>query len=234
VSSIIWTPRAVASSAAPYNLDAWRAVEAQHIAATTKLVDSTPEQAILEEILDETKPPRPRESASTDYLLWTPFRYRAPKGGSRFRAEADPGVFYAADETRAACAELGYWRWRFLKETEAFDSFGPVAHTVFQVRVRGTGVDLRRKPFSRDATLWTSPTDYAATQAFARVSREANLAVIRYQSVRDPKHGGCVAVLRPDAFSPRKPVTRQTWFLTVNRTASIWRRDTESFDFRWA
>jgi hypothetical protein len=189
---------------------------------------------VLEQVLDESKAPRPKEAAKLDYLLWTPFRYRAPKGGSRFRAEADTGVFYAADETRTACAELGYWRWRFLMDTEAFDSFGPVAHTVFQVRVHRAGVDLRKKPFLRDARKWTSPSDYSATQAFGAVARKAGAALIRYESVRDPQHGGCVAVLRPDAFSPHKPLTAQTWFLTVNRRASIWRRDRDGFDFRWA
>lgn len=234
MSSTTWTPRAVASSAAPYRLKVWRAVEAQHVASTTKLVDSTAEHNVLEEILDGTKPPRPAAAASLDYLLWTPFRYRAPRGGSRFRAEADSGVFYAADETRTACAELGYWRWRFLMDTEAFDSFGPVAHTVFQAGLRGKGVDLREKPFVRDAKKWTSPSDYGPTQAFAGIARQAGLAMIRYESVRDPRRGGCVAVLRPDAFSPAKPLTQQTWFLRVNRRASIWRRDGESFDFRWA
>ncbi len=209
-------------------------MEAQHRYATTKLVDTAAEQRVLEEILDASKAPKPAESAGLDYLLWTPFRYRAPKGGSRFRSEADPGVFYAADATRTACAELGYWRWRFLMDTEAFESFGPVAHTVFQAGVRGPGVDLRQKPLARDRKKWTSPDDYGATQALAGVARKAGSALIRYESVRDPEHGGCVAVLRMDAFSPARPLTRQTWFLTVNRRNSIWRRDADSFDFRWA
>ena len=34
MSSRTWTPRAVASEAAPLRLDLWRAVEAQHVVAT--------------------------------------------------------------------------------------------------------------------------------------------------------------------------------------------------------
>ncbi len=232
MSSSTWTPRAVASSARPFRLEAWRAVEAQHVAATLKLVDGAAEQKALEEILEETKPAAP-DTAGLGYLLATPFRYRPPKGGSRFRGEADPGVFYAGEERRTACAELGYWRWRFLMDTEGFDAFGPVAHTLFQVRVRGKGVDLRAKPFVRDAAKWTAPADYGPTQAFGRTAREAELAMIRYQSVRDPARGGCVAVLAPGAFSPREPLTSQTWFLTVTRSMSTWQRDRESFEFGW-
>lgn len=234
MSSSTWTPRAVASRAAPQRLEAWRAVEWQHIAATTKLVDSRAEQAVLEELLDETKPPPPPETAKLDYLLATPFRYPAPPGGSRFRAVTDPGVFYAADEPRTACAESGYWRWRFLTDSEGLQGFGPVAHTVFQVRVRGSGVDLRRKPFSAEGKKWTSPTDYSATQAFGKAARRAGIALIRYESVRDPQRGGCVAVLAPVAFSPGRPLTSQKWLLTVTRAASIWQRDGETFEFRWA
>ena len=233
MSSITWTPRAVASSAALRTLEVWRAVEWQHIASTIRLVDTQAEQELLEDILEETKPRAPARIASMDYLLATPFRYRPPPGGSRFRAEADPGVFYAAEETRTACAELGYWRWRFIMDSAGLESFGPVPHTVFQARVQGTTVDLRRKPFNRDARKWTSPSDYSATQAFASVARSANVAVIRYESVRDPKRAGCAAVLDWHAFSPNRHLTSQKWLLTVTRSASIWQRDGESFDFRW-
>ena len=60
------------------------------------------------------KPPVPAGARTLHYLLFTPFRYPPPPGGSRFRGPNDPGVFYGADEVRTACAELGYWRWRHL------------------------------------------------------------------------------------------------------------------------
>jgi len=88
----------------------WRAVEAQHRIATMKLVDnSLADQAILEKILEESKPPVPAEARGKHWLIFTPFRYTPPPPGSRFRAPHDPGVFYAAFERRTACAEIGYW-----------------------------------------------------------------------------------------------------------------------------
>lgn len=233
MSSSIWTPRAVASRAARCALDLWRAVEAQHIASTRRLVNSNAEQEVLEDILEQSKPRLPATTAGLDYLLATPFRYPPGIRGSRFRAATDPGVFYAADERRTACAELGYWRWRFLTDSSGLKSLGPAPHTLFQVRAAALAVDLRRKPFSRDAAKWRDRNDYGATQAFAAVARKALVHLIRYESVRDPQRGGCAALLEPGVFAEPQPLTRQTWFLTVTQTASAWQRDAEKFEFVW-
>ena len=77
------------------------------------LVDTLAEQHLLEDLLERAKPPLPDETAGLHYLLATPFRYPPTDRGSRFRRPSDPGVFYGADAVRTACAELGYWRWRF-------------------------------------------------------------------------------------------------------------------------
>ena len=233
MSSSTWTPRAVASEAKAVELVLWRAVEAQHIASTRRLVDSNAEQELLEAILDETKPSMTEGSGKLHYLLATPFRYPTTRGGSRFRSAADPGVFYAAEERRTACAEVGYWRWRFLTDSAGLDSLGPSAQTLFQVKAKGRAVDLRRKPFVRDQAKWRHPSDYGATQAFARAAREAPVALIRYESVRDPGHAGCAALLDPSAFAARRPVAEQTWYLTVTKNASSWRRDAEALEFGW-
>ena len=234
MSSTTWTPRAVASDSAQCRIELWRAVEAQHVASTMRLVDSLAEQAALEAILEDTKPGGPADTARLHYLLATPFRYPAPARGSRFRAPTDPGVFYGAEERRTACAELGYWRWRFVQDSAGLDELGPVAHTLFRVKVQARAVDLRKRPFARDAAAWTDPADYGATQAFAAAAREAGTDLIRYRSVRDPQAGGCGALLSPGAFAaPRRPAGEQTWFLTVSRALSAWRREAESFEFRW-
>lgn len=235
MSSITWTPRAVASKAADCRMELWRAVEAQHVAATRRLVDSNAEQEALEDILENTKPKVPKEAGNLHYLLATPFRYPPYGRGSRFRGPTDPGVFYGADAQRTACAELGYWRWRFLTDSSGLDEIGPMPQTLFLVSIQARGVDLREKPFSRDVEQWTHPSDYGATQAFAAIARSADIQLIRYQSVRDPIAGGCGAVLTVAAFtSTRRPAREQTWFLTVSRAAAAWRRDHESFEFSWA
>lgn len=225
MSSNTWTPAALASEARRWRGRLWRAVEAQHRAATIRLVDTLDEQAQLERLLDASKPPVPAPAASLHFLLATPFRYppRHP-GGSRFRSPLDPGVFYGASEIRTACAELGYWRWRFLTDSPALPALAPVPHTLFCCRIDGTAIDLRAAPLVRDAALWTSPDDYRHCQHLGVQARAAGIAAIRYRSVRDPRGGACAAVLTPAAFAS-PPEAEQSWHLVVTRSRVTWQRD---------
>jgi hypothetical protein len=233
VSSTIWTPTAVASEARKAKFDLWRAVEAQHKVSTLSLVDSLDEQALLERLLETSKPPLPRGVEGMHWLLFTPFRYPPPPKGSRFRGTLDPGVFYGADEIHTACAELGFWRWRFLMESPALAAIESHQHTVFRVTVATLTIDLRKPPFDRNQGNWTDPSHYEATQALAKISREVGVGAIRYQSVRDRERGGCGAVLRPDAFAENKPQETQTWWLSVTRARVIWQRDNVLEDMSW-
>ena len=224
MSSYTWTPRAVVSESASLRLDVWRAVEAQHVVSTMALVDTLDEQHVLERILEEGKPLVPEGASHLHYLLFTPFRYSPPPGGSRFRGPNDPGVFYGADEVRTACAELGYWRWRHLLEVPALNSMPAKPQTVFRVKLSAEGVDLRNPPFLRDREIWTQSADYRGCQHLGVVARDAGIAAIRYESVRDPLRGGCCAVLSWHAFARPSPVEQQTWLLLVLRERVVWQR----------
>jgi hypothetical protein len=232
-----WTTPAVASKARPAALDLWRAVEAQHVASTMSLVDSVAEQGVLERLIESSKPPVPREVARLDlhWLLFTPFRYAPPPGGSRFRGPNDPGVFYGAEQPRTACAEVGYWRWRHLRDTPGIAAMPPRLQTVFKVPVAGAAVDLRAPPFDRDRDDWAHHSDYGACHAIGRVAREAGVQWLRYESVRDSRRGGCGAVFDAAAFASRVPTEQQGWILSVTRTRVIWQRsdplDSGVFEF---
>ena len=236
MSSATWTPRAVGSEARAARLPLWRAVEAQHVAATRALVDSLLEQEILEGILEAAKPPSPAGARRLDYLLYTPFRYAPPSGGSRFRGAADPGVWYGAEAARSSCAELGYWRWRFVRDSHGLRRLDAVPHTLFQAVASGATIDLRVKPFTRDRAAWGDPENYGACQQLARSARTANVHIIRYASVRDPEHGGAAAVLGWHAFTGGVR-QRQTWFLTIDQRRASWvraggsRRERYEFSF---
>jgi hypothetical protein len=210
-------------------------VEAQHRVSTLRLVDTLAEQAQLESLLEASKPALPAGTVARHYLLLTPFRYPSMyPGGSRFRAATDPGVFYGADEPRTACAELGYWRWRFLMDSPALERLASLPHTLFLAAAAGLAVDLTQPPFARDAAQWTAPQDYAACQQLASLARGARIELIRYRSVRDPGSGMCAAVLLPAALAA-EPLLEQTWRLTVTRQRVQWQRDSvlheESFEF---
>ena len=190
------------------------------------LVDTVAEQAVLERLIEASKPPVPREVAQhrLHWLLFTPFRYPPPPGGSRFRGPNDPGVFYGAEQPRTACAEVGYWRWRHLRDSPAIAAMPPRPQTVFRVPVSGTAIDLRDRPFARDRERWTHRSDYSDCQAVGRVARDAGVQWVRYESVRDSRHGGCGAVLDAAAFASHAPVEQQGWLLTVTQTRVVWQR----------
>lgn len=223
------------SHAASLKLTLWRAVEAQHQVATMVLVDTLDEQALLESLLDASKPPLPEAMRSLHWLLFTPFRYPPLPSGSRFRGPAEPGVFYGADEKRTACAELGYWRWRFLSDSPALDALGPIAQTLFLTPVAGQGIDLRLPPFDARRADWMHQSNYAACQALARQARDAGLQLIRYASVRDPASGGCAALLSHTGFASDKPSANESWTLVVTRKHAIWRQtslfENQAFEF---
>jgi len=207
-------------------------VEFQHIAATMKLVDDRDEQDLLESLLESSKSAQRDDTAGLDYLLATPFRYDPKRGGSRFRAATDPGLFYGAESVRTAGAELGYWRWKFLKDAVDLDRIEPVAHAAFRAEVAIQAVNLQRPPIDEDAAIWQHPTDYAPTQQFAYAAREANVGGILYRSVRDPQPSWCLALLMSAGFAKPKPhAERQTWYLAMSPREATLRRDTESMQF---
>jgi hypothetical protein len=234
VSLTTWTPAELLSNSKNYTGKIWRMVEAQHLVSTSKIVDSLDEQELLEDILEESKPPVPAEAADLDYLLFSPFRYDTrPPSGSRFRAITDPGVFYAAELIKTAAAEVGYWRWKFLQDTSGLDRLQPCAFTAFRVPIQTQCIDLREPPFDANSTQWEHPSDYTATQSIGKTAREAAVGAIVYTSVRDPDHNVCIAVLTPIAFAAKKPDPAcQTWTLTISSAEAIWMRSDEAFSFK--
>lgn len=197
-----WTPTALASEQRRWAGSGWRAVEAQHQVASMRLARGRPEeQAVLEQILEEAKPPMPASTRGLHWLLATPFRYPPPPYGSRFRRPFDPGVFYAGEDRRTACAEAGYWRLRFWLDSEGLrDRRSAIALTLFQCHARTPrALDLTRPPLAEDESVWRHPSDYSGTQALADGARQADTGVIRYRSARCAD-GICLALLTPAVF----------------------------------
>jgi hypothetical protein len=183
-----------------------------------RLTDSLEEQALLEAVLEDSKPALPAPVRRLHYLLATPYRYR-PHLGSRFRAALEPGVWYGAEALRTALAEKSYWRLRFLLDSPGTPDLKPVPHTAFQATVRSRAtLDLMRTPFVRERTAWTHRLDYRNTQSFASLARTVHIELIRYESVRDPEHAACVAVLDPVAFGRGQPRGLETWFIAAARS----------------
>jgi len=218
VSFNTWTPHAVSSEAFSWQDKVWRIVETQYVASTMKLVDDFDEQETLEILLEQNKPQVSCLTEDLDYLLCTPFRYSPKRGGSRFRSEIDLGVFYGAQSIQTAGAELGFWRWKFLRDSLGLERLGPVAQTVFSCAPTCLAIDLRKEPFSRDKEVWQDPNQYLGSQNMARVARKAGIESILYQSVRDQRPAWCIAILEPSVFKGvEAQIDPHAWFLSVNQ-----------------
>jgi hypothetical protein len=215
MSSSTWTPAALSSEARPLAGVCWRLVEAQHHVSTLKLVDSLDEQRLLEDLIEDTKPPVPPECRHLHYLLATPFRYGTVyPHGSRFRrAGMAEGVFYAAEAPATAVAEMAFHRLLFFAESPDTPwPANPAEYTAFAAEyATGRAIDLTSGPFKAKAGWWSHPTDYSHCQALAEAARAATIDIIRSASVRDPARRANLALLTCRVFTRPEPTALQTW-----------------------
>ena len=218
MSSTTWIAEELLSNTGRRAGVCWRAVEAQHINSTMKLVDSSQEQDRLEHLLEDSKPPYPEECAGLHYLLFTPFRYRPHTRGSRFRRAGQiDGVFYASEHPHTVLAEKAYYSLLFYAESPGTPlPDNPVQHTVFSVRYKtNKALDLTAPPLKDDEKLWKDPADYTACQQLADEARTAHIHLITSVSVRCPNHGKNISLLSCAAFGSKEPQYIQTWHLAV-------------------
>lgn len=221
MSSNIWTRCAGKSELRRLAAEPWRAVEAQHVISTRKLVDSDEEQKLLEELIDGAKPALPagEEFEGLHFLLATPFRYPPLPHGSRFGSRAARALWYGSDSVAATLAEKAYYQLFLLEGTRA--ALEPITTplTLFRARVETrNGVDLTRPPFSAYAAQLASKTDYAASQALGEAMRADGVEALRYTSARDPGGGTNVALFTPRAFASKAPLRPgQTWYCVAGK-----------------
>jgi hypothetical protein len=185
-----------------------------------KVVDTVEEQGVLEDLLQKTKPSLPPECEHLHYLLSTPFRYGAVyPTGSRFRRPGlTEGVFYAAEEPHTAVAEIVFYRLLFYAESP--DTPWPpnaAEYTAFAAAYStNKGIDLSKGKLRRDTALWMDLTNYGPCQGLSDAARSANIGIIRYRSVRDPRQGFNLALLKCQVFTRSKPLREQTWHIRLS------------------
>jgi hypothetical protein len=219
MSPSIWTRCGGRSNARKLECEPWRIAESQRLISTRPLVDSDAEHALLERMIDDAKPPLPREPAfaKLHYLLYTPFRYPPLRHGSRFGRRHERSLWYGSEQLRTALAETAYYRLVFFSGSEASLAPHSMPFSAFQVRVKtDAAVDVSTPAFAKIVAQICSPTDYGVSQALGAELREAGIDVVRFPSARDPHHGANVGLFEPTAFARPTPLaTPETWYCTV-------------------
>ena len=191
-----------------------RVVESQEQVATLQLVDSLAEQALLEELLETSKPPLPRSAESLHYLLKTPFRYPPLRWGSRFGTRLQPSLFYAALRLETAMAEAAYYRFVLWSGMLSPPPSGRILseHSSFEARYQvERGIRLHAPPFNRFQQVLSHPSDYRPTQALGAVMREMGVEAFEYRSARCPQGGNNIALYLSHALAEKRPRNLLPW-----------------------
>jgi hypothetical protein len=191
-----------------------RIVESQEQVATSNLVDDLAEQALLEEMLERTKPVPRAGTERLHYLLAAPFRYPPLRHGSRFGSRFEPSLFCGSKRLATLLAEAAYYRFVFWTGVSVPPPSGRLLtqHAVLAVRYRTErGLRLQQDPCAEHRSTLTHPTDYGPTQRFGRALRETGIAAFEYLSARDNAGGINVALFEPAALVGRKPLFLQPW-----------------------
>lgn len=191
-----------------------RMVESQQQIATLSIVDNLAEQALLEELIEGSKPPAPAGAGRLHYLLATPFRYPPLRHGSRFGRRFEPSLLYGARRIETLLAEVAYYRFLFWSSMTVAPPSGRfmTQHHVFSARWHSaSGVRLQEPPCRHHGALLRHPSDYRATQDLGSALRAAGVGGFEYCSARDPEAGPNIALFHPGALVSRAPLKQQTW-----------------------
>ncbi|HSB95262.1 MAG TPA: RES family NAD+ phosphorylase [Spongiibacteraceae bacterium] len=198
-----------------------RLVESQEQIATLGYVDTLEEQALLEDLLEEAKPPYPEDWSDYHYLLKTPFRYPPLQWGSRFGSLHEQSIFYGGSSIDSTLAESAYYRWVFWFSIDAPPVKDKIRteHTLFSVGYKTRkGIRLQIFPFDQYADELTHPQNYSATQTLGSAMRTAGVEAFEYLSARNPKQGMCVGLFSPQAFTQKRPEETSQWLCEVSAT----------------
>uniref|UniRef100_A0A486XM25 RES domain-containing protein n=1 Tax=Rheinheimera sp. BAL341 TaxID=1708203 RepID=A0A486XM25_9GAMM len=209
----------------------FRLVESQEQAATLSLVDTLQEQALLEQLLEQTKPPVPPAAEDLHYLLKTPFRYPPLKWGSRFGSVYEPGIFYAGCSVAVTLAESAYYRMIFWQSmpTPAPKPILRTAHTLFSVSYQTErGIALHQPPFNQHQAQLTSKTDYQHTQQLGSAMRSAGVDAFEYQSARAPGSEHCIGLFNPSPFVTHQPNHSSQWLCELSAQQVVFKQHGET------
>ena len=191
-----------------------RLVESQEQIATLGYVDTLDEQAVLESMLEGSKPIYKEDLNSYHYLLSTPFRYPPLKWGSRFGETTEPSLFYGGNTINVTLAESAYYRFVFWNSMSGTPIKQHIKseHSLLSVNYQSSkGIRLQQAPFNQYKHDINHPSSYTQSQQLGAAMRAAGVEVFEYTSARDPQQETCVGLFTARAFKTKKPNNMSQW-----------------------
>jgi len=219
----------------PLSLRLYRVVESQEEVATTLITSNRDDQSLLEDMLESSKPKLEPALAKRHYLINTPFRYPPLTHGSRFGSLLEPGIFYGSTTIETALAEISYYRFRFLADTNDSNSVikhKPQSnHTGFYINTHSEkGLTLNKKPFLK--MQLDAPDSYQESQPFGSLMREAGVELFKFPSARKIEgiNGGC---FHHKVIKSKKPCAPEHWQCLMLENRIIFQKTLtkDSFEF---
>ena len=179
----------------------WRVVEAQHVLSSRDLVDSISEHELLEDMLEASKPPIPKEKS---YLIFTPFRYPPLRYGSRFGTVVEPSLWYGSLELETAFTEVAYYRLKFFAESSADLGSVEISMTAFKTFLKcERGVDLTQLPFAKYTADISNKYNHEHSQQLGAQMRASDVEAFVYCSARTSKESQNIAAYQPSVFQSK-------------------------------
>lgn len=229
-----WSEIVSQATKAPLSGALWRVVESQIDIATNDLVDTLEEQAALEIMLEDSKPPVPEVASDIDYLLATPFRYPPLNWGSRFGSKNEASLYYGSQEYATAFAELAYYRFVFRSamDTEFPNPRISTNHTLFSANYEFLpGIDLTVAPFRNYSSLLADKSNYSASQSLGQVLRSENIQGFYFLSARCPDKGTNIAIFTPQGLRSKAPELRYQCYCEMIKNQVTIKLNEELFVF---
>lgn len=222
----IWTESEGIKLTKSLVLEPWRMVEDQYISSSRDLVESREEHALLEDMLENSKP---KIENNKHYLIITPFRYPPLRYGSRFGNTFEQSLWYGSINLPTALAEVAFYRLKFFADTSADLEYIEIPMTAFKAYIQTyNGIDLTAPHFKKYQDKISNKTSYADSQKLGSEMRDANIEAFIFTSARDKAMGKNVAAFTPHVFKMKDSqyiTDMQNWRCIANQNVIEFSRD---------
>lgn len=229
----LWTNEKGKQYSSKTKIVSWRIVEDQSKSATRKFVDTALEHDLLEDLLEQSKPPikyfgDEKYFNQMHYLLYTPFRYPPLKWGSRFGTRLERGILYSSIDLKTAMSEKAFYKLAFMNASEGNIGGKIISHTAFKINIESENfINLCEEPFVEYKTSISSKTHYEFSQELGKEMRNDAVECFQYQSARSIEIGMNVGI-----FSPKALLNNKTIYKTFEHLHCYSTKEVVEFSFK--